>query len=196
MDRSLAVLLTRCKTGEDEAISTLVRRFQPWGLYLANQILSDTDLAEDAVQEAFLAVLAHLSDLREPEAFTGWFRRIVTTYALRIARNRKELPLADGMEPVSEEGLSLEHPDEADLKEKVREALKNLTPVSRETTELFYFDELSCAEIADVLQIPKGTVRRRLHDSREQLRSMLLGYIGSGTTDEKEKKPKDRRFPL
>jgi RNA polymerase sigma-70 factor (ECF subfamily) len=59
----------------------------------------------------------------------------------------------------------------------VREALAALPPAGRETAELFYLDEYNCAEVAELLHVPKGTVKRRLHDARSRLRDLLLGQI-------------------
>lgn len=196
MNEPLRELLARCKAGEDDAIRELVRRFQPWALDFAAAILDDRDLAEDAVQEGFLAALQRLDDLREPEAFPGWMRQIVRTQALRITRARREAELPEGTEAVDCSSSPSESAERDELRRKVREAIGSLPPASREATQLFYLDERSCAEVAEVLRIPTGTVKRRLHDARKQLHSMLLGYVEDTVLSPNEKPSRDKGMPL
>jgi RNA polymerase sigma factor (sigma-70 family) len=178
VSESLQELLPRCRAGENDAITELVGRYRSWARHLALANIDDRDLAEDAVQEAFLMALQHLSELREPEAFPGWFRRIISTQVNRIARTRRELPLTDEFEPDSGDLTPGQQILREELRQQVREALRSLPPTERETAEMFYIDDLSCADISGLLQVPSGTVKRRLHDARKQLRSMLLGYVG------------------
>jgi len=176
----LTALLSRCEAGDDDALASLVGRFQPVALDLARALLGDRDLAEDAVQEAFITALQRLPELRQPGAFPAWLRQIVRTHANRIRRKQRELPLNE-VEPVFA-GLSPRQQKESEeLRKRVRQSLRALPESGRRTSELFYLDELSCPEIANLLQIPLGTVKRRLYDSRKRLRAMLLGAIDDGT---------------
>lgn len=84
--------------------------------------------------------------------------------------------------------------DREALRAGVRAALADLPAMGRETLELYYFEERSCAEISDLLRIPQGTVKRRLHDARHRLRDLLLGAKRNEPTDRKPEKP--RGFPL
>jgi len=195
MNALLRDLLDQCKRGESEAIAELVRRFQPWALDLAAGILDDKDLAEDAVQESFIKAVGCLNDLREPDAFPGWIRQILRTCCNRISRSRREALIDCEIEASGEPDMPGESVQRDELCGKVREALAALPSNERETTELFYFDDLSCREISDFLHVPEGTVKRRLHDARKRLRGMLLGYIGSDVLAD-EKKHRDRRIPL
>lgn len=189
-------LLQLCMAGEQDAISRLVTRYRGRALDLAGALLQDEQLAEDAVQEAFLVALARLGDLRTPEAFAGWFHQIVRTCCNRLRRRRTERPrnpdggaAPSGLVLVDENGLPMdsgisdegaspvEQIQKRERREQVLRALAALPPASRETAALFYFEERSCLEIAGVLELPLGTVKRRLHDARLQLKSQLLGQI-------------------
>lgn len=177
MKTLLRDLLEMCAKGDGEAVAELVHRFRPWALDFATALTGDKDLAEDAVQEAFITAIQRLSDLRNPNAFPGWFRQIIRTQAGRIIRARRELPLViddivASSEPSSQECLQVE-----ELRAIVREALSSLPNPSRDTAELFYLVEMSCANISDALRVPTGTVKRRLHDARARLRDMLLSYV-------------------
>ena len=184
MNEPLEELLGRCRTGDADAVKALVQRFRPWALDLAAALLDDGGLAEDAVQEAFIAALQRLGDLREPRAFPHWFRQIIRTHALRIVRRRREWV------PVSPETAACPGaaPDETlareELRQTVRDALRTLPSPGRETAELFYLEECSCNEVAERLQVPTGTVKRRLHDARIRMRGMLIGHIGEESEGE------------
>jgi len=188
MGETLSELLDRCRTGDETAVSALVRRFRPWAIALAKGILEDRDLAEDAIQEAFVTALARLDDLREPEAFAGWFRRILRTEANRILRKRREVYLEDEpLSPVGEESVRRRLHRET-LQRMVREAVASLSSTQRQTAELFYLEEKTCAEIADFIRIPVGTVKRRLHDARRQLRARLAGILEGEDSMKKRKR--------
>ena len=142
-------------------------------------LLDDASLAEDAVQEAFTTALLRLNDLRDPLAFPGWLRQIVRTQANHLLRKRREVCLEDETR-LQQGGSPMPEPERNDLREYVREVIRGLAPLIRDTTELFYLEERSCAEIAAMLKVPQGTVKRRLHDARQRLRGVLLRSLDRG----------------
>lgn len=170
-------LLQRCGKVEKEAIETLIRRYRPKSVELASAILKDPHLAEDAVQEAFVFLLTRLGDLRDPSAFWGWFRQIVRTQCTRIIRRRKESLQSEVADTAAQAPSPDAYVEAEDLRRIVRNALSALPDVTRRTAEMFYFEERCCTDIGQELSIPAGTVKRRLHDARRQLRSILLADI-------------------
>ncbi len=189
MSEELAELLSRCEASDDEELALLVRRFQPVSLELARALLEDRDSAEDVVQETFITALERLPELRQPDAFPSWLRQIVRTHVNRINRRWRELPLSESVERTLKSDASpCQRREREEIQRRVRQAIRVLPESGRRTSELFYLDELSCTEVANVLQVPLGTVKRRLHDSRKRLRAMLLGYIDDGTSPRMELK--------
>ena len=85
----------RAKDGDLAAYGDIVRRFQNLAYGCAYAVLSDFHLAEDVAQEAFIEAYHKLSDLREPKAFPGWFRRIVLGQCNRVTRKRRVPPLTE-----------------------------------------------------------------------------------------------------
>src|SRR5689334_16223122 len=85
----LRALIYRVRAGEPCAFTELVRRYQDMAFGYAFSLLRDFQLAEDAAQEAFLAVYASLNALQTPEAFPGWLRGIVRHQCLRIRRRQR-----------------------------------------------------------------------------------------------------------
>ncbi len=151
----------------------LVERFEGPGRRLAAAILKDEHAAEDAVQEAMIEAVRRITALREPAAFPGWFRQIVRSQAGRISRRRSERPVGRLPEQSSASPPGLQIEDQ-ELRQQVRQALAELPPSGRQTAELFYLDGFSLTEVADVLGVPVGTVKRRLHEVRKRLREILV----------------------
>ena len=178
MAELLEELLARCRNGDDDAAEILVRRFRRWAMDLASHILGDQHLAEDAVQEAFVAALQRLDDLRAAEAFPGWLRQIVRTHATRIARGRRERPGgAAGSPPDSGPGPAQRAIDD-EVRCLVRHAVAALPDPARDAAALFYLNELDHYRVARSLEIPAGTVKRRLYDARQALRDGLIDSLG------------------
>jgi RNA polymerase sigma factor (sigma-70 family) len=168
-------LLARTQAGDLDAFGEVVARFQDMALGYAYSILGSFEDAQDAVQEAFIAAYGHLGDLRERERFAGWFRRIVLSACRAVARRRAPLiPLeeaAAAAPAASEPGRLAER---AEMRRAVLSAVSALSPPNRTATVLFYIDGYSVDEVAEFLQVPAGTVKRRLHDSRKQIKEAMM----------------------
>src|ERR1043165_5685344 len=83
---SLATLIGRIRSGDEDAYAAMVARFQDMAVGYAYSLLKDFQLAEDAAQEAFFEAYRGLGSLREAAAFAGWFRRIVFKQCDRLIR--------------------------------------------------------------------------------------------------------------
>jgi RNA polymerase sigma factor (sigma-70 family) len=176
------------------AFGEIVRRYQDLAYGYAYAILGDFQLAEDAAQEAFLAAWRHLDQLRRPEAFPGWFKRIVLTQCSRLTRG-KELdlvPLDAALE------LSAPGPDphraaeQRELRERVAVAIQSLPESERLATTLFYMGDYSQPEIAAFLEVPVTTVKKRLWSARQKLRQKMLEFVKDTL---RERRPsRDERF--
>ena len=103
---ALKPLITRAQTGDLSGFGEIVRRFQNMAVGYAYSILGDFHLAEDAAQEAFIEAYQCLSNLRDPDAFPGWFRKIVFKQCDRMRRGRSVeiVPLESSAGTPSEAG--------------------------------------------------------------------------------------------
>ncbi|MCA1642325.1 MAG: sigma-70 family RNA polymerase sigma factor [Acidobacteria bacterium] len=162
------------------AFDDLVRLFQDMAFACAcGALCGDFHLAEDAAQNAFVTAWRKLPQLREPEAFPGWLRRIVLTECSRLTRGSrlKTVPLEEGAGAASAAGNPEAIAEWRELSASVREALRLLPRGERVVATLFYFDSRSHKEIADILQVPRTTVAKRLHAARARLRGGALAEM-------------------
>ena len=169
---SLKSLLERTRDGDAEAFGEVIKRFQDMAFGYAYANVGDFHDAEDAVQEAFLTAYQKLSDLRDPDGFPGWFRRIVLSTCREMTRRRTPptIPLEETELTSSSLDDPAQHAERNEIQEAIRRAVRSLSAPNRTVTTLFYIDGYSIKEIAESLQTPSGTIKRRLHDSRTQLR--------------------------
>jgi RNA polymerase sigma factor (sigma-70 family) len=157
------------------AFGDLVARFQDLAFGCAYAVLRDFYLAEDAAQQAFFAAWQKLTQLREPEAFPGWLRRLVLTECNRLTRGQRLrfVPMDEGLD-VKTNALDPHASCERDeLRAQVHTALTALPPGERMVTTLFYIGEYSQAEISAFLDLPVTTVVKRLYTARQRLKKTL-----------------------
>jgi RNA polymerase sigma-70 factor (ECF subfamily) len=160
-------LISAALAGEAAAAQDLIRAIWPPCFRLSATLIGDTNLAQDAAQEACIIVHEKIRTLRHAEAFDAWLYRIVLREAARVRRRNAALspsPYAAGFE----------HDDTASV--DVWRALAELPPVLRDVTVMFYFDDLKSEEIAHILRVPHATVRTRLGRARDRLRGLLQDY--------------------
>ena len=157
-----------------EAFGEIVRAFQDMAYACAYAVLGDFHLAEDAAQEAFVSAWQKLSQLRHPEAFPGWFRRIVLTECNRLTRGKRlrtvSLDEVDLPPPLNKLQATIERDE---LKKAAFAAIEELPDHERVIIALFYLKEHSQNDISQFLEIPMTTVAKRLYSARVRLRGKL-----------------------
>jgi RNA polymerase sigma-70 factor (ECF subfamily) len=129
------------------------------------------DDGDDALQEALLAVLRSLDQLRDPAAVRGWARRIAVREAVRMARRRSRVTPVGGR-PVEDAAALLATAEEelggaVDRRLDVVAVLRRLDPAQRAVLVLRHVHGLDEREVADVLDVPVGTVKSRASRARD-----------------------------
>ena len=138
-------LVLQARQGDLESYGKIVRRFQDMAYGYAYSLLSDFHLAEDVAQEAFIEAFRDLADSRTPEAFPGWFRKIVFKQCDRITRRKQPQALsreAEGRLP-SREPEPGEIVANKEMAESVLRAIQTLPEPERTVTTLFYINGYS-----------------------------------------------------
>jgi RNA polymerase sigma factor (sigma-70 family) len=185
-DAPIGVLVTAAtrpeatSTERGRAFGQIVARFQDMAFGAAYAALGDPHLAEDAAQEAFLTAWRELENLREPDAFPGWFQRIVRTHCYRMTRG-KRLPSVSldliGDAPSGRNSDPAALAERAELSATVRAALSALPAHERQATVLYYLGEYDQRAIADFLGVPVTTVKKRVFSARKRLRERMSPYM-------------------
>ena len=142
----------------------------------AYAVLGDFHLAENAAQEAFISAWQRLDQLHQPEAFPGWFRRIVLTACNRLTRRKRHQTIA--LDEGAHLHTHLTDPqtsvEKDELTRAVFAAIKKLTLNERMVVVLFYLKEQSQSEISAFLDVPLTTVAKRLYSAKARLRAMTM----------------------
>ena len=171
-------LIDRYRAGETQAFDTLVRRYRNELFHFLIRFMGKRAAAEDVFQNTFLQVHQSLDTFDTERRFKPWLFTIAANKGRDYLRRQKRRPTVPLTAPVSGPGgegqdfvdlmqADLPMPDErmaaGEIQEKVRRAVAELPDHLREILLLAYFQKLPYAEIADVLGIPLGTVKSRLH---------------------------------
>jgi RNA polymerase sigma-70 factor (ECF subfamily) len=175
------VLILEYRAGDLAALETLVSRWQArlyW--YVLAVVWQDAD-AWDVSQQVWVAVMASLRKGRHIRSFAAWLYGVAHNKAVSHLRKAGRLnPDSEELEQAADVTAAgpLDRAAADDDARLVHECLGLLPLAQREALSLFYLDDLSLEEIADVLGMPRGTVQSRLHYGRERLRKLLLmkGY--------------------
>ena len=169
------LLIRRSQAGDEDAFAELFHKYKNLVYKTAYLMLGSTEDAEDALQEIFVRVYRSLSTFQPSKgAFTTWLYRITVNHCLNRRRKRRlfTLPL-DRVSPTS----STEHTSSPESplaeEETIQQALAQLSEKLRAVVILRYYHELSYAEIAQILDIPVGTVKSRLNSALRVLRKEL-----------------------
>ncbi len=166
------LLVLRCQRGDPGAMEELVRRWERQIFYYIRGLVNEEQDTWDVLQETWLRVVRDIGTLRDPKALATWLYTIARHRAFihirSTIRDRQRLECEDSLESVAaDEDFSFEDAD------AINSALGKLTLAHREVLILFFMEDLSIDEIAEVLGSPTGTIKSRLHFAKRALRAVL-----------------------
>lgn len=169
--------LLAARAGQTAAYDRIVRTFQDMAFAVALSHVPERAAAEEITQDAFIEAFMALESLNDPLAFPGWLRTIVERQCSRWLRARKPHPAPphdDGSDP------SLEREVEArELQVQLVSVLDELPEHKRAVVLMVYVADYSQREIAELLELPLTTVKKRLHDAKACVRRLLLATAES-----------------
>jgi len=162
--------------GDKEAFARLVESHQRAVYNLAYRMLGNASDAEDAAQETFLRAYSRLRSYDPARKFSSWLLAIAAHHSIDRLRRRRWT--------ISWEGISLGRQfstgrepereiEQKEEREEIRRLLERLPPDYRLVVILYYWNDLSCREIGEVMGLGEGAVKSRLHRARRVLAQML-----------------------
>jgi RNA polymerase sigma-70 factor, ECF subfamily len=179
-----AEIVELVRGGTTNAFEVLVNRYDRRLHGVVQKMLHDREETADVVQDAFIRAYGALETFDTSRAFYTWICRIAMNLALNVIEKQKrratdsldEKAEDTGFEPISDaDTTAMTH--EAELTRAVTAALDDLPDGMREVFVLRVYDELSYDEIAETLEIPRGTVMSRLSRARTKLQADLGAFI-------------------
>jgi RNA polymerase sigma factor (sigma-70 family) len=167
-----ADLVERSQRGDKAAYGLLAGAIADRFLAVARRILRDQDLAEDATQQALLAIWQNLPQLRDPGRFEAWsYRLLVHACYTEGRKERRWMPnlrLLPADEAVASDDLS-----SVVDREQLERGFRRLSIDHRAVVVLYHYLDKPLDEIASILEIPVGTAHSRLHHAMRGLRAAL-----------------------
>ena len=175
-------LIADCLHGNTAAFGILVQRYQDRLFNTVYRLVDNTEDAQDVVQDAFLNAYQSLESFKGDSLFFTWLYRIAVNTAISLKRKHRVLLRLDGgpngesaIEPLdpsetSRPGHALE---QAEQEKRVREALSRLSTEHRTVLVMKDMDGQKYETMAEILEVPIGTIRSRLHRARMELREVL-----------------------
>ena len=177
-----AQLIQAIVTGDRKSFETLYRSFQrPMLAYAIGLLAGDRELAEDAVDEAFLNIWDNAAGYSGSGSAEGWIRRIVRNKAIDLLRRQKS-GRTDQWSPTHDQ-IAEKSPSPEEMTAHSNDALwlqaklATLPVDQREAVFLCYFEDLSVAAIATIANCPEGTVKTRLFHARKALRGQMVDLM-------------------
>lgn len=176
--------IKQVKKGDQAAYSDVVDFYQNKIFQHCYRMLGNMHEAEDIAQEAFIRAYVNIDTFDERRKFSTWLYRIATNLTIDRIRKRKpdyyldaEVKGTDGLDmysQISTDGASpSEEVESIELQRYIHNEISQLPPKYRSIITLRYLEEFSLKEISEILDIPLGTVKTRLHRGREALRKRL-----------------------
>ena len=181
-------LVDRFKSGDRRAFDELVRRYQHRVFTLAMRWMGDEQIASEVAQDVFIALFRSLKNFRGDAQLSTWIYRVVINHCKNRKQYRRRRKMTrheplEGDRGKDDDGPKRQlagdgpMPDAAvhqtDAERLIRDALEQLPEDQRQIIVLRDIEDLSYEEISELLDLPRGTVKSRLHRARAQLARVL-----------------------
>ena len=184
MDALVNKRIKQVLKGDQNAFSDIVSLYQHKLYQICYRMLGNKQEAEDISQEAFVRAYINLHSFDQKRKFSTWLYRIATNLCIDRIRKKKpdyyldaEIAGTEGLDMYSQLSSNDQLPDDVveqmELQDRIQYEISRLPDKYRSVIVLKYIEELSLQEISEILDMPLGTVKTRIHRGREALRKQL-----------------------
>lgn len=184
MDAIVNKRIKQVLNGNQDAYKEIVDLYQARLYQVCYRMLGNKHEAEDITQEAFLRAFINLHSFDQKRKFSTWIFRIATNLCIDRIRKKKpdyhldaQVPGTDGLDMYSQiaasEELPVEQLEKMEMQERIQYEISRLPDKYRSVIVLKYMEELPLQEISEILDLPLGTVKTRIHRGREALRKQM-----------------------
>jgi RNA polymerase sigma-70 factor (ECF subfamily) len=166
-------LIDRILSGEQQLYAELVDRYQRYAFSITFRVLLHRAEAEEAAQDAFIKAFKHLADFNRTSRFSTWLYRIAFNTAISYKRKHRYQfqPIENSIIAVKQEADG--NLEKSDQKKYLHQALLKLSDTDRTALTLFYWQELSLDEMAEIVNVPANTLKVRIHRARQRVADEL-----------------------
>ena len=181
----LISLVTQAQSGDSQALDALFTEFYNDVYYFALKTVKDSDTACDITQETFLEIIRTIGNLKEPAAFVTWMKQITYHQCTRYFNKKKDElveededgnTIFDSLADESEGSIPSEVLEKEEFRQTILAMIDKLTEEQRSAVMMYYFDELTVGQIAQIQGVSEGTVKSRLNYARKAVRKSVEDY--------------------
>ena len=186
MERNLLIrLVSEAQKGDETAMNELFTAFYNDVYYFALKTVKDTDTACDVTQETFLEIIRTIGNLKEPAAFVTWMKQITYHQCTRYFKKKKDVQVEededghtifDTLADESEDSIPSEVYEKEEFRNTIIAMINQLTEEQRSVVMMYYYDELSVGQIAEIQGVSEGTVKSRLNYARKAIKKAVEDY--------------------
>lgn len=167
-------LIAQIQSGNIRAFTTLYERYRHRVYRTALAITRDSSAAEDILQESFLRMHAHIDKLHGENTLAPWLYRVTVNLSYQwLHKDRRQFQIVRRLQEPPARPFAPHAVEQEELQEMVSRVLGALRFEHRVVVVLYYLNEFSVEEIAQILDCPVGTVKSRLHYARRRLKELL-----------------------
>jgi RNA polymerase sigma factor (sigma-70 family) len=167
------LVIDKILAGDRNLYSELVNQYKGYAYTIALRILQNRPEAEEAAQDAFIKAFHHLAGFNRQAKFSTWLYRIVFNTAISYKRKQKPSHYTIDNMVITHNQEADGLLEKADKKKYIQCAMEKLNETDRTALTLYYLEEFSLEEIADIIGIETNTVKVRIHRARLRLADEL-----------------------
>jgi len=177
------IIIGKIKKGDFSACRYIVDKYKSFVFNIALKILNKREDAEEVAQDSFIKAFKAIDGFKYQSKFSTWLYRITFNNAISRTRQKKFFQQEINEDITESVNLStgadgLENLNRIDRRDVLRAALENLSEEENLLISLYYYEENSMSEVAEIVGLEENLVKVKIHRARKKLHSLLLDLLG------------------